>query len=469
MKPKAISIDELLHRILSNQSRILSAGADLLLKMGLRGKPFDALAYSEWRGGLIEKGINPKIHAALFGIYSRLSQFRSGMDNSLVQDVKSEQDWVLVVTHDQSRTGAPILALSLVNELAKNFNVATVALGAGVLSDNFAKSSNAYFKFFGPRQSSHQFSRFVGKLSKFAEFKFAIVNSMESAFSIEALSNSGIPCISLIHEYSSYGSRAKGTLEGLEASKAVVFSSSLTKNSMIESRVEISPHKFHVIPQGKCEVPQDTQFAQPQILDRQFEDTVDSFFNSGEGLNVIGAGYVQYRKGLDLFVTLASNVIKIPGLEKSKFLWVGDGYSTKDINYGLFVDDQINRLGLANSIKIIPSSQHFIYALHRANALALTSRLDPLPNVVIDAIFEGKHIVSFDKASGFPEMFKGNAVLESGVVGYLDIEEMARRLGAIGNQLGTPKHQEESKAITAFAKENFSFSIYTNRLVNLFD
>ena len=469
MKSEAKPTQELLHKILSNQSRILSAGADLLLKIGLRGKPFDALAYSEWRGGLIEKGINPKIHAALYGIYSRVTQFKSGIDNSSVQPPKPDRDWVLVVTHDQSRTGAPILALSLVNELAKNYNVATVALGSGVLANNFAQASNAYFKFYGPRQSSRQFSRFIQKASEFAKFKFAIVNSMEAAFSIESLSYCNIPCIALIHEYSSYGSRAKGTLEGLKASKAVVFSSSLTRDSMIESRPEIESQKFFVIPQGKCEVPQDAQSNQKLISNEKFKESVDSFFNSSNGLNVIGAGYVQYRKGLDLFVTLASLVTKVPGLEESKFLWVGDGYSTKDANYGLFVYDQIARLGLADSIRIIPSSQYFTYALQRADALALTSRLDPLPNVVIDAIFEGKHIVCFDKASGFPELFKDNEVLRSGVAGYLDLEGMARKLTDIGQSLSSSQHRESSAGIAAFAESNFSFSIYTNRLVNLFD
>lgn len=469
MKPKAKPTDELLHKILSNQSRIVSAGADLLLKIGLRGKPFDALAYSEWRGGLVEKGINPKTHATLYGIYSRITQFRSGMDNSLVKASKPDCDWVLVVTHDQSRTGAPILALSLVNELAKNYNVATVALGSGVLANNFAQSSNAYFKFYGPRQSSSQFSRFIKKTSEFAKFKFAIVNSMEAAFSIESLSNCDISCIALVHEYSSYGSRAKGTLEGLKASKAVVFSSSLTRDSMIESRPEIDSQKFFVIPQGKCEVPQDAHPVQKLNSNDKFKESVDSFFSSSNGLNVIGAGYVQYRKGLDIFVSLASLVTKVPGFENSKFLWVGDGYSTKDANYGLFVSDQIARLGLADSIKIIPSSQYFTYALQRADALALTSRLDPLPNVVIDAIFEGKHIVCFDKASGFPELFKDNHVLRSGVAGYLDLEGMARKLTDIGQSLSSSQHRERSAVIAAFAESNFSFSIYTNRLVNLFD
>lgn len=459
---------KLLHKILTSQSPIAVSASEFVLKVGLRGKKFDELAYSEWRGGLIDKGINPKIHAALFGVYSKVIPFKTGQDNSLVQPPVPDREWVLVVTHDQSRTGAPILALSLINELAKNFNVATIALGSGVLEENFAKSSNAYFRFYGPRQGSSRFSRFIKKTSKFAAYKFAIVNSMEASFSIMDISNMGIPCIALIHEYSSYGSRARGTSEGLQVAKAIVFSSSLTRDSMLDSTIEVENEKLFIIPQGRCAVPQGVDSIERSTSREEFEETVDSFF-SEDALSVVGAGYVQFRKGLDLFVTLASLVKKIPGHEKAKFLWVGDGYSKKDINYGLFVEDQIKRLDLENSIKIIPSTQHFTYALQKAHALAMTSRLDPLPNVVIDAIFEGKHVVCFDKASGFPEIFRGMEVLASGVAGYLDIDDMAHRLGEIGGALGTAKLLQDSSAIVAFAHSNFSFTTYANRLIKLFD
>jgi len=469
MKPKTKSAAVLLHKILSSQSRILNSGSGFILNIGLRGKKFDELAYSEWRGGLIEKGINPKTHAALFGIYSTIVPFKSGRDNSQVKLPQAEREWVLVVTHDQSRTGAPILALSLIDELAKSFNVATVALGSGVLEENFAKSSNAYFRFYGPRKRTRRITSFIHKTLKSAEFKFALVNSMESSFSIKDITTVGIPCVALIHEYSSYGSRANGTIEGLQAAKSIVFSSSLTRDSMLESTINVDPNKFCLIPQGKCDVPQSTQPLANQKSIEDFQHSVDLFFNSRDGLNVIGAGYVHFRKGLDLFVTLASLVKRIPGQENAKFLWVGDGYSTKDYNYGLFIDDQIERLGLRDSVKIIPSSQHFKYAIEKSHVLALTSRLDPLPNVVIDAIFEGKHIVCFDKASGFPENFENVPALKSGVAGYLDLNDMARKLGEIGSNLGSAEHKEESATITEFAHSNFSFTNYTNRLINLFE
>lgn len=61
----------------------------------------------------------------------------------------------------------------------------------------------------------------------------------------------------------------------------------------------------------------------------------------------------------------------------------------------------------------------------------LTSVLDPLPGVVIEAMSHSLPVLCFDKASGFPEMFRAAGIADCSVAPFLDVHamsEMAVRL-----------------------------------------
>ena len=57
----------------------------------------------------------------------------------------------------------------------------------------------------------------------------------------------------------------------------------------------------------------------------------------------------------------------------------------------------------------------------------MTSRLDPLPNVSIDAMYNGKPMICLDKACGLSSKLKTDTYLGKTIAGYLNIEEMAER------------------------------------------
>ena len=46
---------------------------------------------------------------------------------------------ILVVSHEATRTGAPILALNIVQQLSARYNVVSLILGGGELADDFRR------------------------------------------------------------------------------------------------------------------------------------------------------------------------------------------------------------------------------------------------------------------------------------------------------------------------------------------
>ena len=55
----------------------------------------------------------------------------------------SEKESIIVVTHEASKTGSPILALNICHELRPNYNIITLVLRSGQLDNEFKRVSSA--------------------------------------------------------------------------------------------------------------------------------------------------------------------------------------------------------------------------------------------------------------------------------------------------------------------------------------
>lgn len=458
----------LFNRLLRSNSRLINSVAHAVLAIGLKGQRFDASAYSAWQGGLIEIGVNPVVHAAAFGVRDRILGLRESFESVIKEPNNPSLDWLLVVTHDQTRTGAPILALNLVTELSKRYNVATLSLGPGELRRNFLEESGAFYQNHGRTSSPHRFAKRVQAVVGQHGFASAVVNSIESAWVIEALANQGVRSIALIHEFPDYSVIRDSTLRGLARASKVVFSSNSARDSFRESGVVLEKTKTVVLHQGACQIPAPMDSASG--IDRSFRSRAEKALNLASSdipLRLVGAGFVQYRKGVDLFITLASRIITIPGFETSRFLWIGDGYDPKDITYGAYIQDQIRRLDLSDHISILPSSHDYSFALSISDCLALTSRLDPFPNVSIDALRVGVPVACFEGASGFSEFALANDVLRPFVAPYLDVERMALGITSFFANRSSTERSDNKAAVQAEFETHFSFEKYANALEEL--
>jgi glycosyltransferase involved in cell wall biosynthesis len=133
--------------------------------------------------------------------------------------------------------------------------------------------------------------------------------------------------------------------------------------------------------------------------------------------------------------------------------------------YSIYLKEQIERAGLADQVTFIGevSDMEPFYAL--ADAFFLSSRLDPLPNVSIDAAMRGIPIVCFAAASGIAEILIKDPLTAHGVVPHLDAEAASQFIARIAEDAN--EAAEIAAATQHLAKNTFDMVRYVAQLDKL--
>ncbi|GAB3045845.1 glycosyltransferase family 4 protein [Spirosoma pulveris] len=148
-------------------------------------------------------------------------------------------------------------------------------------------------------------------------------------------------------------------------------------------------------------------------------------------LIVGGCGNAEWRKGNDLFITLARQVIgrvqkdsivSEASMERPiYFVWVG--VPAGNLRDDLLVD--IRKAGLSDYVHLVPPTPEVLRYLSRFDVFLLCSREDPYPLVVFEAGLSEVPVVCFDEAGGSPELVETDGGF---VVPYLDLDAMSNRV-----------------------------------------
>jgi glycosyltransferase involved in cell wall biosynthesis len=394
---------------------------------------FDGDTYLKLNADLVAVGIDPAKHYSRFGRREERIYKLPELDVSGEHEINPALETILVVSHEASRTGAPILSLNLVQSFVGPYNVVALLLGGGPLSEEFLSAgavvANAYNLRGNPGMASHV----VEQLCERFKFKFALVNSIESRFVLPQLSEYFIPTVSLIHEFASYSRPRNAFRETLFWSGEVVFSANVTKENAFNQFPDLSHQAVHTLPQGRCLLP----FSEANEEASQAESLHIQRLMRPKGLAddvviVLGAGSVQLRKGVDLFIECATRVFHLPGGEKCRFVWVGNGYDPEnDLGYSVYLADQIRRAGIQEHFVFIDETTAIETAYQEADMLLLSSRLDPLPNVAIDAMVLGVPVLCFDKTTGIADFLIEIGLGSQCVADYIDSTNMAEKILAL--------------------------------------
>jgi glycosyltransferase involved in cell wall biosynthesis len=341
-------------------------------------------------------------------------------------------DTVLIVCHESSETGAPILGLNISRGLIGKANVIIIALKGGKLIEEFKKSTIGILI---PKRGpifSKLLEKEIKKLAGRQKPAYAVINSVVSTGCLHPIRRLGVPTITLIHEFSSY-IRPESAVSSIGLwSNVLIFSTELTKRDLIENYPQLGEVENLVLPQGKCELMEKNN-ADNEIMQKENAKNCLAFIKEDDIL-ILGAGAIQPRKGIDIFVSVANELQKFQSLEKVKFAWIGGEYDPiNDFNVSLWVDDQIRRSHLEKNVQMIDHcSNEYKRLMQRADIFLVTSRLDPLPNVAIDALSNGIPVMCFEKACGLESLFiKDKLLREFLLVPYLDSNEMGRKLSIL--------------------------------------
>jgi glycosyltransferase involved in cell wall biosynthesis/ubiquinone/menaquinone biosynthesis C-methylase UbiE len=395
---------------------------------------FDKALYLHLNPDIAAAGIDPYEHYVRHGKAEGRIGYKPNVEiRGSLDLLDASRETVLVVSHEGSRTGAPVLGYNLVREFLKRYNVVALFLGAGGPVMEECLAAGAVVAGPIPFQWRGLLSELVAKeIADQFSIKFAIVNSIESRYVLPALAHCYIPSVTLIHEFAAY-TRPHGVfLEAVYWSGQTVFSARITRDNARSEYMELAEREFPVIPQGRCVVPERVNDQKMLVEAEVIRRTMRPAGFPSDGVVILGAGSVQLRKGIDLFLECASRVCRNAPDLSCRFVWIGKGYDPDmDGAYSVYLADQISRADLEGHVYFLNEVSDLAAAYTLADLFLLTSRLDPLPNVAIDALTEGLPMVCFDKTTGIADILNEQGLGEACVATYLDTECMSRKVIAL--------------------------------------
>lgn len=384
---------------------------------------------------------------------------------------KCAKKFQLIVTHELSRTGCPINALNLAVGIQKKYPVIFLAMDGGEIQPEVEKLCNFFIKLPPPVKCNGLFiAKLIGLIGHFIEIETGILNSLVSYRAGKACRDVKAHSLLFIHEFSYY--LPKSYLNDFQSDTDLLVFSNETIKKSFDATVKLS-RPVLLINQGKSETPESLvvrEVGEGQVK-KEPEHKVDIIFNELKDLKykegckiILGVGSVGYRKGLDLFISVSEG-IKVQMAEgKVKFVWLGEFEKAFEAQYTNYLKAQIQILGLKNHI-IFPGSVQDVDRFYElADLFLMTSRLDPLPGCVIEALSHGVPSLIFDKASGFPDFYR-KAELDFCICHYANTQEMVRKSLQLlqENKLRTNIIQRGAKLVD----DTFSFEHYVAKVEKL--
>jgi glycosyltransferase involved in cell wall biosynthesis len=232
-----------------------------------------------------------------------------------------------------------------------------------------------------------------------------IANSVVSdAVAIAAL-YADVPTVSLIHEFSEYTTGIFADVSAC-ADRIILPAPLLAQSAAIEltSLYGAVPNNVLVRHQGYIE----------QQIDEDGDDIpaadILRIIRPGKPRPriILGAGFIHPRKGVDLFLQTAA-ALKAKTEQDFCFIWVGAGGDLsdlrRDIQYGVWLLATRSRMGLDEIVYFLPHQSNLATLFGLADVFFLSSRMDPYPNVLVDALRCGKPVVCFAGSTGAEELF----------------------------------------------------------------
>ena len=344
---------------------------------------------------------------------------------------ENEDRKILFISHDASRSGAPITLLTLLRWLRSNSELCfEILLGrGGALEQDFRSIGHVLVFYQEPPR--HRLKRIIWRIIQpflrkvylyrlknyYRKQNIALIyaNTIATGEILEFLSFLKCPVICHVHELEYViGFFGSTNFEHVKNCTGQYIScSEVVKNNLICN---------HNIPCSKIETVYGFVRVSEIRPDRAKYQVCEEFdIPKDAPIVCMSAAYLDWRKAPDIFILLARDVYKKVSYPVH-FLWVG-GYPEKIQMQKLMYD--IDRLRLSNFIHFLGEKSNPFDYFAACDVFALVSREDPFPLVCLEAASLGKPIVCFDKAGGMPEFVEDDCGF---IVPYLDTEAMAEKI-----------------------------------------
>lgn len=312
---------------------------------------------------------------------------------------------IVLVAHDAQPHGAQFNVLHQAKVLSEDlgFTVDMIVLGEGPLISEYARFADIHM-LAGKSHRGEEAKELVANLYS-QGVRSAIANTTVTGLFVEVLKAQGFYTVVLVHELP--GIIREYSLEEHVRSIAeqadLVFFPAEQVREGFNSFSKVPSHRSCIRPQGcykKNSLSGPVQsVAARQDLRKRFNLPTDSYI-------VLCVGYADYRKGIDLFVDIGIQVIR----EKKNiyFLWIGHF----DLNLEQDIKTLIAEYGLTEHF-LFPGLDYDTDVYYAgADIYALTSREDPYPSVVMEALDARLPVIAFRDTGGFTDLLsRGGGVL----------------------------------------------------------
>jgi len=337
---------------------------------------------------------------------------------------------LLVLSHEASRTGAPILLLNFlrwfrrqrdadIRILTGRLGELTAEFAAIGTVDSFEPSDALWYKAMR-RLHLHRWydSNHLARLREdYLKDKFDLmyVNSVASARMLDLLSFVDCPVICHVHELAGaiaqIGSDSFVRLE--ERGPVYIAVSHAVKSSLVANQ-GISEDRIKVI---HGFVPPTNSATDSETVHR----TVCRKLGIPENARLVCAcGSIEFRKGTDIFLQVADKVVRECRSSAVHFIWVGGRSDRVDA-----MKSRIANSALRDVVHFVGATSDAESYLKASEIFILTSREDPFPLVVMEAAQQGQPIICFENAGGAPEFVEADAGF---VVPDFNVDAMGNRI-----------------------------------------
>ena len=340
---------------------------------------------------------------------------------------------VLFISHDASRTGAPIVFLHLLRWLRENTTIGIgILLKRGGELENEFNDIAPYYRWDTKSRSnlSHTIFRKVNKKLKSKEkyhkafiesikenqFDLLYVNSVASCEVIKPLKVTlNIPVILHVHELEI---AILEFCDKNEFEKSIPYVdifiavSNAVKNNLVNN---------YNIPESKIVIINETvpvsDYQKKLAINNEKISWIDFGIPISNPFIVFASGTTDWRKGADLFSIVANKCI-----DKANdiyFIWLGgenEGLGFEKLLY------DVKKMGLDGRVHFAGKKKDIVQYLRNGHLFLLPSREDPFPLVCLEAASVGLPIICFGGVGGMPEFVEDDAGI---VVPYLDLEAMS--------------------------------------------
>lgn len=346
---------------------------------------------------------------------------------------------MLAVTHEATITGAPMNLLHLLTWMKEHTSVEThlLVVSDGPLRHRFEQVTDVTIldrsvaakalgvtqrglRHLGSRRAWRPVAaaRLVPQLRHLTDFDLVYLNSLTSLSVVPYIPRGG-RVVSHVHELQV----ALRTLP--EPERALLtdapdrwIAASAAVRALLVDEVGIDPD--HVLLHHEYIDPEPFLDVAPPA--RQVEQVRRDLRIPSDAAIVMGAGTVEWRKGPELFVQLATETRRRTR-EPIHFVWVGGDLTGSDWQR---VRSDIDRAG-ADHVHFVGVKPDPVPWFAMADVFALTSHEDPFPLVCLEHALMGHPIVTY-RNGGMPELLDAAGPAASrGVVDHLDVGALADR------------------------------------------